>query len=183
MTAPDKPTRTPEAIEPAPAGPRRISAAAMFSANLMVALVWVAMTGGFNIAGLLVGFVIGYVVLFLLQRVTGRSSYFFKSVRLVNFVLFYAWEVVRSNIEVAYDVVTPGDRARPAVVAVPLDAKTDAEITLLANVLTMTPGSLSVDVSDDRKVIYVHAMFVDDPDEFRRTIKRDFERRVLELLR
>jgi multicomponent Na+:H+ antiporter subunit E len=47
----------------------------------------------------------------------------------------------------------------------------------------MTPGSLSIDVSDDRSVIYVHSMFIDDPDEFRRTIKDDFERRVLELMR
>ena len=67
--------------------------------------------------------------------------------------------------------------------AVPLDAETDVEITLLANLITMTPGSLSIDVSDDRGVIYVHSMFIDDPEEFRRTIKDDFERRVLELLR
>jgi multicomponent Na+:H+ antiporter subunit E len=47
----------------------------------------------------------------------------------------------------------------------------------------MTPGSLSIDVSDDRRVLYVHTMFVGDPEAFRRTIKHDFERRVLELLR
>lgn len=163
--------------------PRHISAAAMFSADLMLALVWVAMTGSFNIAGFAVGFTLGYVVLFLLQRVTGRSSYFVKTRRLAGFAGFYALEVVRANFRVAIDVVTPESRARPGVVAVPLDARTDAEITLLANLITMTPGSLTIDVSDDRSVIYVHSMFLDDPDAFRRTIKDDFERRVLELLR
>jgi multicomponent Na+:H+ antiporter subunit E len=164
-------------------GPRHISAAAMFAGNLVLALVWVAMTGRFDVASLIVGFVLGYAVLFMLQRVTGRSSYFVKSIRLVTFVGFYVVEVVRSNIRVAIDVVAPNSRARPGVVAVPLDAKTDAEITLLANLITMTPGSLTIDVSDDRRVIYVHSMFLDDPEAFRHTIKHDFERRVLELLR
>jgi multicomponent Na+:H+ antiporter subunit E len=90
---------------------------------------------------------------------------------------------VRSNLRVAYDVITPGSRARPGIVAVPLDARTDVEITLLSNLITMTPGSLAVDVSDDRSVMYVHSMYVEDPDELRRAIKEDLERRVLELLR
>jgi multicomponent Na+:H+ antiporter subunit E len=115
--------------------------------------------------------------------VVGRSSYFLKSVLLMRFAGFYTLEVVRSNLRVAIDVVTPVSRAQPGVVAVPLDATTDAEITLLANLITMTPGSLSVDVSDDRSVIYVHSMFIGDPDAFRKSIKDDFERRVLELLR
>ena len=70
-----------------------------------------------------------------------------------------------------------------AIVAVPLDAKTDAEITMLANLITVTPGSFSLEVSADRSVLYVHAMYVDDPETFRREIKNGFERRVLELLR
>lgn len=165
------------------AGPRRISAAAMFSADLMLALAWVAMTGSFDAGGFSVGFVIGYVVLYLLQGVTGRSSYFVKVPRLLGFAGFYLFEVLRANIRVAIDVVTPGSTRSPGVVAVPLDASTDVEITLLANLITMTPGSLAIDVSDDRSVLYVHSMFLDDPEAFRQTIKDDFERRVLELLR
>ena len=69
------------------------------------------------------------------------------------------------------------------MVGVPLDATTDAEIALLANLVTLTPGTLSLDVSADRRVLYVHGMFVDDPDELRRAVKQGFERRVLELLR
>jgi multicomponent Na+:H+ antiporter subunit E len=164
-------------------GRPRISAAAMFSADLLLALVWVAMTGSFDIGGLAVGFVLGYVVLYLVQGVTGQSSYFVKLPRLLGFVAFYAFEVIRSNIRVAIDVVRPGSTASPGVVAVPLDASSDAEITLLANLITMTPGSLVIDVSDDRSVIYVHSMFLGDPEAFRATIKGDFERRVLELLR
>ena len=55
--------------------------------------------------------------------------------------------------------------------------------TFLANSITLTPGTLGLDVSEDRKTLYVHSMWVDDPDEVRREIKQGFERRVLELMR
>ncbi len=70
-----------------------------------------------------------------------------------------------------------------AIVAIPLDAKTDREITLLANLITLTPGTLSLDVSEDRRFLYVHAMFVEDVESFRDSIKNGFERRLLELMR
>ena len=162
---------------------RPVNSSTMFASNLVLALVWTAMTGHFDVANLALGFAFGYVVLFLLQRVTGRSRYFSKSVLLVSFGLFYLLELVRANVRVAIDVVTPARRSHPGVVAVPLDARTDVEIALLANLITMTPGSLSVDVADDRSVIYVHSMFAEDPDELRRQIKADLERRVLELVR
>jgi multicomponent Na+:H+ antiporter subunit E len=70
---------------------------------------------------------------------------------------------------------------RPAIVAVPLDLTSDFQITLLANLITLTPGTLSLDISDDKKILYVHGMYVDDVDEFRRSIKQGFEKRVQEL--
>jgi multicomponent Na+:H+ antiporter subunit E len=73
----------------------------------------------------------------------------------------------------------------PGVVAIPLDARTDAEITLLANLITLTPGSVTLDLSEDRSVLYVHAMYIDggDVEAYRRSVKEGLERRVLELLR
>ena len=162
---------------------RGLSAAAMFAANLTLALVWAAMSGHFDVLNLLLGFGFGFLVLFLLQRVVGGSSYFRKSAVLVRFAAFYVVEIVRANIRVAIDVATPTSHSHPAIVAVPMEARTPAEITLLSSLITMTPGSLSVDVADDRSVIYVHSMFVEDVEEFRRSIKDDLEARVLELLR
>ncbi|MGD8487172.1 MAG: Na+/H+ antiporter subunit E [Chloroflexota bacterium] len=164
-------------------GPRSASAATMFAFNLVLALVWMAMTGHFDVANLVLGFTFGYVVLLLLQRVIGPSRYFTKSFVLVRFTLFYVLEVIRSNVRVAIDVVTPASRAHPGIVAVPLEARTDTEIAVLANLITMTPGSLAVDVADDRSVIFVHSMFAEDPDALVAFVKDDLERRVLELLR
>ena len=103
--------------------------------------------------------------------------------RLIGFLLFYIKELLRANLRVAHDAVTPTHYMRPALLAVPLDARTDLEIMLLANLITMTPGTVSIDVSTDRRVLYVHVMYVQDPDSIRREIKDQLERRVLELLR
>jgi multicomponent Na+:H+ antiporter subunit E len=105
--------------------------------------------------------------------------------RVVRFALFYLGEMVLSNLRLAHDLMTPRYSMRPGVIAVPLDAETDVEITLLANLITLTPGSVSLDLSPDRRVLYVHVMYIDhgDVDGARRRIKDDLERRVLEVLR
>ena len=168
---------------PGGGGARGPSASTMLAVNLVLALIWMAMSGRFDAANLVLGFIFGYVVLFVLQRVIGRSAYFRKSLVLLRFAGFYVVDVVRANVRVALDVVTPASRAHPGIVAVPLDAKTDTEIAVLANLITMTPGSLAIDVADDRSVIYVHSMFAEDPEALIASIKDDLERRVLELLR
>jgi multicomponent Na+:H+ antiporter subunit E len=151
--------------------------------NLMLALVWLPMTGRFSFANLLLGFAVGYLVLFMSSPVTGRTSYFRKVLLLLRFALFFAKEVVLSALRIAHDVLTPTHHMRPGVIGIPLDAKTDAEITLLANIVTLTPGTLSLDVSEDRRTLYIHAMYLDDLDQARLHVKEEFERRLLELAR
>jgi multicomponent Na+:H+ antiporter subunit E len=71
---------------------------------------------------------------------------------------------------------------KPGILAIPLDVTRDSEILLLAMLINLTPGSVALDVSDDRKVMYVHVMYIDSPDAARLEIKHGFERRVRELL-
>jgi multicomponent Na+:H+ antiporter subunit E len=107
----------------------------------------------------------------------------FKVWLVVELTLYFLWELFRANLRVARDVVTPKHYKRPGVVAVPLDVRTSSEITLLACLITLTPGTLSLDVSRDRSVLYIHEMFITDPDDVRRSVKEGFERRVLEVFR
>jgi multicomponent Na+:H+ antiporter subunit E len=79
-------------------------------------------------------------------------------------------------------VITPGHQSRPGIIAVPLDIEEPVQITVLANLISLTPGSLSLDVSPDGTTLYVHEMFLDDPDETRRRIKEGFERLVREAM-
>jgi multicomponent Na+:H+ antiporter subunit E len=153
--------------------------------NLLLAFAWAVAGGQFTLASFLVGFVIGFLILLFAQRLFGPSAYFTKAPQVIRFIFFYFGELILANFRVAYDVVTPTHYMRPGVIAVPLEAQTDAEIALLANLITLTPGSLSVDLSPDRRVLYVHTMYIndDDVDQARRQIKELLERRVLQVLR
>lgn len=152
--------------------------------NIFLALVWAAVTGQVTVMNLITGFVLGYSVLWLVRRAVGpSSSYFLKVRQVVGFAVFYLWELILANLRVAYDVVTPTHHMRPGILAIPLDAETDVEITMLANLITLTPGTLSLDVSTDRRVLYIHAMYIDHADAVRRRVKRGYERRVLDVLR
>jgi multicomponent Na+:H+ antiporter subunit E len=155
----------------------------LFLVNLLLALVWGAMTGVFTVPNLLLGYAFGFIVLLSLRRIIPPSPYFTRIPTLLGFLGYYLVDLVRANLRVAYDVVTPPFHMQPSIIAVPLDARTDLEITLLSNLVTMTPGTLTVDISEDRRTLYIHAMFAADPDEVRREIKDGLERRVLELLR
>jgi multicomponent Na+:H+ antiporter subunit E len=153
--------------------------------NLLLAIVWAISTGVFTLSNLVIGLVLGYFALLLSRRAIGDSTYFVRVPRAVRFAFFYLWQLILSNLRVAYDVITPGYLMRPGVIAVPLDARTDAEITLLANLITLTPGTLSLDLSDDRRILFVHAMYLDEDDArlTAKNIKDGLERRVLEVLR
>jgi multicomponent Na+:H+ antiporter subunit E len=151
--------------------------------NILLALAWVAATGRFTFLNLAAGFGLGFLILFFTRRAVGGPNYFIKVWQVLNLMAFFGWELVLSNLRVAYDVLTPGHLMRPGIIAVPLEARTDIEITLLSNLITLTPGSLSLDVSADRKVLYLYVLYLDDPDEERRKIKEGFERRLLAVLR
>lgn len=154
-----------------------------FAWNVMLAIAWAALTGEFSGLNLLVGFILGYLALCLAQaQIPGFEGYGWRVPRLIGFVFFFFWEMVKANARVAYDVITPTYYMRPGVVGIPLEAETDAEITILANLISLTPGTLSLDVSDDHRVLYIHAMYLDDEEELMASIK-ELERRVLRIMR
>jgi multicomponent Na+:H+ antiporter subunit E len=152
--------------------------------NFLLALIWAMLTGNFHLRNFAFGFLLGFLVLYASRHgVGGAPRYALRVRNAAAFVLYFLWQLVLANLRVAWEMVTPGYQMRPGIIAIPLDAQTDAEITMLANVITLTPGTMSVDVSTDRRVLYIHAMYVKDPDALRRSIKEGFERRILEVLR
>lgn len=102
--------------------------------------------------------------------------------RLMALVIFFHYELVVSSLKVARAVVMPGLHIRPGILRIPLDATSDLQITVLGNLISLTPGSLTLDVSADRRALFVHAMFIGDPDDERRALKTGMERKVVEAL-
>ena len=154
-----------------------------FLANLLLTFIWVALTGGFDFPNILFGFVLSYFLLWVIMRGNGNARYFKLMPKLISFFFFFLYELTKANLQVAYEVGTPKLHMTPGIVAVPLDVKSDFEITMLANLITLTPGTLSLDVSEDREVLYVHSMYITNKEDFIRGIKNGFEKRIIEISR
>ena len=156
----------------------------MLVGNILLALAWAALQGDFSLTNLIAGYVLGYFILMALVKggVLEPSRYVSKVHFAIGLAGFFLWELVLANMRLALDVATPRFQMTPGILAVPLDATRDSEILLLAMLINLTPGSVALDVSEDRKVMYVHVMYMASADAARAEIKTGFERRVLQLL-
>jgi multicomponent Na+:H+ antiporter subunit E len=150
----------------------------MLLGSILLALVWAALQGEITVVNLLVGYAVGYALLALLARGgVMPSTLLSRTVNALRLAAFFAWELLLANFRVAADVLG-GSRIEPAVVAIPLDVTSDGEILLLAMLINITPGSVTIDLSNDRRTLFVHVMHMKNPEETRREIKDGFERRI-----
>ncbi|HSM23323.1 MAG TPA: Na+/H+ antiporter subunit E [Anaerolineaceae bacterium] len=150
--------------------------------NVLLALAWSALMGNFDPPYLVFGFVLGYLILWLFYQKSPTPKYFREVPLVIEFVIFFLWEIILSNIRLTMTILSPQMKLRPAVVAVPLDLKSDIGIVMLSHMITLTPGTLSLDISSNRHTLYVHVYDLDDPDKFIDRIKSKFERRVREII-
>lgn len=105
-----------------------------------------------------------------------------KPVPLIRYALLVIWDIVVANVQVAWIVLTrPNAQIRSVWVVVPLDVKTPEAITMLAATITLTPGTVSADLSDSGQSLLVHALDAADPDAVRDEIKSRYERRIKEI--
>lgn len=150
---------------------------------LVLALMWAAITGAFTFGNLVLGGVVGLIALLLMRNRIAKPILFHKFRRAVSLAGLFLYELSLSALRVAVLVLRPDMRKhlKPGIIAFPLKVTTDPEITLLANLITLTPGTLSVDVSNDRKTLYVHALSVPDRDALIADIASGFEAKILEV--
>lgn len=154
-----------------------------FLLNLLLMFTWVALTGSFVFTNFFFGFAAGYLILWLLYQGTQVGSYYNRIPKIINFSLFFIYELLVANLEIAWDLITPGYFMKPGIIKFELTAKTDIEISMLANMLSLTPGTLIIDVSDDKKVLYIHVMYLKDYHKTTQRIRFGYERRLLNILR
>ena len=150
---------------------------------IVLALVWGAISGNFSGLNLLLGAGIGAIAVVLLSRISGSGKSLRRLRSAISLGLLFIYELLVSAVKVTLVVLSPNLRAtlRPAIVAFPLTIKSDAEITLLANLITLTPGTLSVDVSADRSLLYVHTLTLDTREALIVDIASGFEAKVREV--
>ena len=154
----------------------------VFVLNSVLAFAWALVTGSFTLLNLVIGFVLAYIALWLPKQMWGEVKYFERPGRIFRLLAIFLYELVVSAIAVVRLVFQPQIRFRSGIIAIPLEAESDLEIMLFANLISLTPGTLSLDVSDDRQTLYVHAMDCQDPEADKRDMKQTFERNIREAL-
>lgn len=155
----------------------------LFLVNVLLALTWSAVSGSFTFLNFAFGFVLAIFALSLIREQVGSIGYFSRARRVISLFLLFVYELILSAWRVAVMVLSPNMNLKPGIFAYPLRVDRDFEITMLANLITLTPGTLSVDVSDDRRILYVHAIDASDPEATRRDIAEGFERKIMEAFR
>jgi multicomponent Na+:H+ antiporter subunit E len=154
----------------------------VFSINLLLAFAWAAAVGDVSPASLVIGFFVGFAALWTLRPLFREDSYFLRLPRLIRLAGLFLWELVVSSARVAVEILRPFPRARPGIVAAPMRVTDETGVLLLSSLVTLTPGTLSLDVSEDGRTLFIHTMFLDDPDALRAELRDGMEARVLEAL-
>lgn len=151
--------------------------------NLLLCFIWIALTGSMYYSNFLFGFLLGFFILWIMNLNETDQRYFYRVPKTAGFVLYFLYEMIVANIQVAYDVITPKYFFKPGIIRYPLNARTDFEINLLATIISLTPGTLILDISNDKSALYIHVMYLKDKDKFIAQLKNGFERRLLEIIR
>jgi multicomponent K+:H+ antiporter subunit E len=151
--------------------------------TLFLAVAWMLLVNSAGPGALLVGLIVGLAIPWLSARFWVHPPRLRRPRVLLRLIPLVLWDIVVANIEVARITLTrPNDRLRPAFVAVPLDLRDGYGITALASIITLTPGTVSALVGEDRRTLYVHALDCDDPEDLVATIKSRYEAPLRELL-
>ena len=150
--------------------------------NIVIAIIWTFLQNNYSIASFLFGYVIGLFLLFMLRRFLVFDFYFTRVWSIIKLIFLFLKELVKANVDVIKIVLSPNlSNYHPGIVAVPTKLETKLEITLLASLISLTPRTISMDFSDDNKIIYIHSIHISDKEEMIHQIHHTFERAILEV--
>lgn len=150
--------------------------------TLMIAVVWLLLANDLSVGHLVLGLIIGVLVPLVTSVYWPDRGRVRNPAAILGYLLVVAWDIVVSNIQVAYLVLfRRGDTLRSRFVTVPLDLRTPEAVAVLAGTITMTPGTVSADTSADGRALLVHCLETDDPDAVIAQIKDRYERRLKEI--
>lgn len=150
--------------------------------NIVIAIVWMSLTS-WNATSLVLGYLIGLGLIFAMRRFLHYEFYLKKVLAIIKLLLLFLKEIVLSNIIVAKHVISPKLNIRPGIFAFPTELKSDWEITTLACLITLTPGTLTLEVSPKGDILYIHAIDIPDAEEVILQIKNNFEKAIMEVTR
>lgn len=150
--------------------------------TLMLTVIWQLLVNKFSLNSLLFGFLLGLLIPIATQPYWPNRPKLKSPLRLATYVLLVFWDIVIANITVARIILfMPNSKRQPTWVEIPLDIRTPEAIAMLGGTITMTPGTLTADISADGRYLLVHCLHAPDTDSVRDEIKTRYERRLKEI--
>jgi len=134
----------------------------LFLLNILLAVLWMFMWGIFDIYSIIAGFVLGYLLLGIVSRTMPGESYGIRGIHFLSFWAYFIRILIKANLQVAKEIITPGYQMTPRFIRYPIAGLTELQTTSLANAITLTPGTLTADISDDNRYLYIHCMYAKD---------------------
>jgi len=150
--------------------------------TIILAVVWTFLQNDVTAGMVVFGLILGIIIPVMTSAWWPDRPHGFRVLRMMAYCLLVIWDILVANVEVAWIILTRSNASlRPAWVVIPLDLKQPEAITILAGTITLTPGTVSADLSDEGTYLLVHALDTDDPDAVRDDIKQRYERRLKEI--
>ena len=151
--------------------------------NFLLAFIWMFLSSNYTATGFTVGYLLGIIVIVIMRRFFKTRLYLSRVWAIVKLIVLFMKELILANVQVLQLVLSPKLNVKPAFFAMETKLTEDWEIVLLSSLITLTPGTVVVHVSDDSKTLYIHAIDMDDVDEARDAIRNSFEKAILEVSR
>lgn len=152
----------------------------LLSAILLV--LWLLLANDLSFAHLLLGALLGWAVPLYTARFWPEDVKVHRPLVLLRLIIVVLYDIVVANIAVARLILGPGERLRPAFLKLPLALHSELAISLLANTISLTPGTVSVFLSADRRCLIIHSLHTTAPEEMLDTIRRRYEQPLKEAL-
>ncbi|MFD1450436.1 MULTISPECIES: Na+/H+ antiporter subunit E [Oceanobacillus] len=149
--------------------------------NVLLAILWMFLQNEYTFVSFLFGYLIGILILFVIRRFLKFDFYLKKVWAIIKLIYLFMIELIKANIDVVKVVLKPKQDHQPGIVAVRTSLESDFEISMLAALITLTPGTISMDFSDDSKTIYVHSIDVPDKEAMIKDIQDSFEKAIMEV--
>ncbi|MFT5649391.1 MAG: multicomponent K+:H+ antiporter subunit E [Yoonia sp.] len=150
--------------------------------TILLAVVWTLLQNDVSAGMVVFGIILGIIIPVMTARWWPDRPNGLRVGKMMTYVALVMWDIVVANVEVAWIVLTKRNAdMRPNWVVIPLDLYSPEAITILAGTITLTPGTVSADLSDEGHSLLVHALDADDPDAVRDEIKNRYERRLKEI--
>ncbi|MBU2863988.1 Na+/H+ antiporter subunit E [Reinekea forsetii] len=144
-------------------------------------VIWILLTGSYSLGNVLLAVVLSIAIPAVVGGFQREGLRVRKHRKAFQYFLIMLSDIVLSNFVVAKQVLGKTSELKPGFIAIPLDMKEALPITLFASTISLTPGTVSTELSADRKRLYVHALHIEDEQELIASIKKRYEARLKEI--